>query len=82
MKTQKIIVILWVTAVLAGCAQSGSVGTMSDNRVTQSKSPALSKGSTFMNGLVKVDNGASLVNGKSPALALMNLASRPLGKKN
>ena len=81
MKTRNIIAVLCVVSVLAGCAQSGSIGTVPANHVTQSNAQSVAKGTTFMNGAI-LANGITLANGASRALALKALASRPLTKKD
>jgi hypothetical protein len=81
MKTRNIITLLWVATVLGGCAQGSSVGSLPANRVTQSNGANVSKNTTFINGAM-FPNGASLPNGASRALALTNLATRPLAKKD
>ena len=87
MKTRNIITLLGVATVLGGCAQGSSVGTLPANRVTQSNGAPVSKGTTFMNGTIlrngaQLPNGAMFPNGASRAIALTNLATRPLAKKD
>jgi hypothetical protein len=87
MKAQNIIMVLCVAAVLAGWVYCDSIGDIPGNRVTQSNGLNVSKHTTFMNGAPALNgltlvNGAVLSNGVDLALALMDLASRPLAKKD
>jgi hypothetical protein len=82
MKTRNVIIILSLATVLGGCVHDASVGTMSNNRV-QYNGHSLN-GRTLngheLNG--RSLNGINLKNSINQALALKDLASRPLAKKN
>jgi uncharacterized lipoprotein YbaY len=93
MKIRNIIAVLWMASVMGGCAQSSTIVTAPANRLTSSNAPTVSKHTTYMNGATlqngaslpngaQLPNGTSLPNGKSCTLALTNLATRPLAKKD